>query len=63
MHGHVHVNYGQNVPREIDYNGTKIINAYERYVIEIPDRPVPGKKVGQVIYKTRFRQDYLDGNS
>ena len=61
VHGHIHVTYGQNMPREIDYNGTKIINAYERYVIEIPDRPVPAKKMGQVIYKTRFRQNYLDG--
>ena len=58
---YVALTYGQNMPREIDYNGTKIINAYERYVIEIPDRPVPAKKMGQVIYKTRFRQNYLDG--
>lgn len=62
VHGHVHVTYGQNVPREIDYNGTKIINAYERYTFEIPDRPVPGKKFGQVIYKTRYRQNYLDND-
>jgi Icc-related predicted phosphoesterase len=62
VHGHVHVTYGQDVPREIDYNGTKIINAYERYTIEISDRPVPVKKLGQVIYKTRFRQNYLDDN-
>ena len=62
VHGHVHVTYGQDVPREIDYNGTKIINAYERYTIEIPDRPVPVKKLGQVIYKTRFHQNYLDDN-
>lgn len=31
VHGHVHLNYGVNIPRIIDYNHTKIINAYERY--------------------------------
>ena len=60
IHGHIHTNYGQNVPREIDYNGTKIINAYERYTLEIPDREVKPKHFGQVIYKTRYRENYLD---
>lgn len=36
VHGHVHVNYG-NVARTCHYNGTQIINAYERYVLE-PDK-------------------------
>lgn len=31
VHGHVHLNYGVNIPRIMDYNQTKIINAYERY--------------------------------
>ena len=60
LHGHVHVTYGQNVPREIEHRGTKIINAYERYILEIPDRPYPVKNHGQVIYKTRYRPSYLD---
>lgn len=34
IHGHVHMNYG-NYPRMTEYNGTKVINAYQRYVIEI----------------------------
>ena len=54
LHGHVHMTYGCNTPRELDYNGSKIINAYERYIIEIPDRPYPLKQHGQVIYKTPF---------
>ena len=54
FHGHVHMTYGCNTTRELDYNGTKIINAYERYIIEIPDRPYPLKQHGQVIYKTPF---------
>jgi len=55
IHGHVHMTYGHNTPRELDHNGTKIINAYERYIIEIPDRPYPLKHHGQVIYKTRYK--------
>ncbi len=35
VHGHVHMNYGRNIPREFIYNETKVINAYERYIIEI----------------------------
>ena len=57
VHGHVHMSYGHQIPREIDYNGTKIINAYERYTIEVPDREVKVKHLNQVIYKTRVRWD------
>lgn len=53
LHGHVHLTYGQNTDREQEYNGTKVINVYERYTLEIPDRQVPIKEYGQVIYKTR----------
>ena len=60
VHGHVHMTYGHNIPREVEYNGTTIINAYERYVFEIPDREFPLKDYGQVIYKTRYRPDYLE---
>lgn len=35
IHGHVHLSYGHEIPREMGYNGTKIINAYERYVIDV----------------------------
>lgn len=56
VHGHVHTAYDHKIPREIDYNGTKILNACERYVFEVPDRPVEPRKLYQVIYKTRIRQ-------
>ena len=36
IHGHVHVNYGANIPRVIQRGETTIINAYERYILEIP---------------------------
>lgn len=37
VHGHIHKTYGRDIPREIEYNGTRIINAYERYDLELPD--------------------------
>ena len=55
VHGHVHMNYGQTVAREIDYNGTKVVNAFERYVFDITDRQFPLKEYGQVLYKTKIR--------
>jgi len=60
FHGHVHMTYGHNTPRQIDHNGTTIINAYERHIIEIPDRPHPAKDHGQVIYKTHYNPPYFD---
>lgn len=56
VHGHVHMSYGHNIPREINYNGTTIINAYERYVIELPDVPFPEKLRGEVVYKTKVKK-------
>ena len=58
VHGHVHMSYDHKVPRELSYNATKVINAYERYTIEIPDRPVKAKHLNQVIYKTRVKETY-----
>ena len=55
VHGHVHMSYGMNVPRVLEHNGTKVVNAYERYVIETADRDCKAKHYGQVIYKTRYR--------
>jgi Icc-related predicted phosphoesterase len=39
VHGHVHMNYGQQHPRVSQYGGTQVINAYERYEF---DAQVPG---------------------
>ena len=35
IHGRVHMNYDTKIVRELEYNGTKIINAYERYELDI----------------------------
>lgn len=55
VHGHVHLSYGHDIPRELHYNGTRIINACGRYVFEVPDKPCKVKHLGKVIYKTRPR--------
>ena len=50
VHGHVHMTYGQGIPRLQTYNGTTIINAYERYALELPDREVPEKDKNRLIW-------------
>ena len=62
VHGHVHISYGHEIPREIDYNGTRIVNAYERYTIEIPEGKVKVRDLNQVIYKTRYREERIEFN-
>ena len=37
LHGHVHLSYGTDKTRVREYNGTTVINASERYVLEVPD--------------------------
>ena len=43
LHGHVHMSYGHAIVRELEYNGTRIINTYERYVLDIPEPDNPEK--------------------
>ena len=35
VHGHVHLNYGREFPRVDDMGDTRVINAFERYILEI----------------------------
>ena len=57
VHGHVHMTYGHNIPREMEHEGTKVVNAFERYVIEIPDRDVKMNDYCQVLYNTRVKKE------
>ena len=51
LHGHVHMNYSMDNVREREYNGTTVINAYERYVLDIPDTEIPASsKKGDIDY-------------
>ena len=38
IHGHVHMNYARERPRILQRGETTIINAYERFVLEVPER-------------------------
>ena len=58
VHGHVHTSYGQTIPRELEYKGSWIINACERYVLEIPEAAFPERQRGQIIWKTRYKDPY-----
>lgn len=35
VHGHVHMNYGHDIPREDHIANTHVINAYEKFILEI----------------------------
>ena len=45
FHGHVHMNYGHNRPRVVQYGDTDLVNGYERYVIDLPDYDKWGHKI------------------
>ena len=59
IHGHVHTRYGASRPRMLEYGPTTIVNACERYVLDIQDPLCPNmKSYGQVIYRTRQKNWY-----
>lgn len=37
LHGHVHLNYSNNLPRIQKYRNTEVINGYEHYLLELED--------------------------
>ncbi len=37
LHGHVHMNYDPDVPRIMERGDTRIVNAFERFVLDIPE--------------------------
>lgn len=57
LHGHVHLRYGTDQTRERTYGETKVINVCERYVLDLPDRPVPEKMRNQLIWAKKIRQE------
>ena len=42
-HGHIHKTYGWNIPRVVQYGDIPVVNAFERYIIEV-DEPAPAEK-------------------
>ena len=59
LHGHVHLRYCADRTRERTYGDTQVLNVCERYVLDLPDRPVPPGKLNQIIYTKKEREDYV----
>ncbi len=55
FHGHVHMCYGPALKRQHQYGSTTIINAYERYLIEIDTEDLgPRKKLKEISLPLSF---------
>ena len=62
IHGHVHANYGGRFKRESAYGQTKIVNAYERYVIELDESTCAGAaRKGRRVLRFLRRGQRSDG--
>lgn len=57
LHGHVHMNYTANAPRILELGTTKIVNTYERYVLNIPDPAFRQKDRGRILWKTPRKEN------
>ena len=57
VHGHMHMNYGRDIPREDFIGDTKVINAYERYIVEVPE-PEKKRKFWERMNKRLYPKDY-----
>ncbi len=53
LHGHVHLRYHHDRKPVIRFGDTTIINASDRYELELPDRPCPPKKRNTLLWKNR----------
>ena len=57
IHGHVHANYSRNFMRERAYEGTRIINAHERYLITVPE---PHPEQDRLVWLTHRKEEDND---
>ena len=58
VHGHVHLRYGTDRTRERTYGETTVINATERYVLEVPEGNYPPEKQGMLIWKNGVPEEW-----
>ncbi len=56
VHGHVHLRGWPLPERELIYGSTRIVNASERYVLELPDKPFDPADRNALRYVTRHRE-------
>lgn len=57
LHGHVHLRYCADRTRVRTYGDTQVINVCERYVLDLPDRPVAEKDRNRLIWTRKVRDD------
>lgn len=60
FHGHVHMRYGVDKVREQTYHGTTIVNATERYALEIPEAQFPERQRNELIWKNKAKKYHYD---
>ena len=51
VHGHVHLRYSHQTPRSLIYQDTTIVNASERYVLDIPEMEYPPEQKNILLWK------------
>lgn len=51
VHGHVHLRYSHQTPRTLIYQDTTIVNASERYVLDIPEMEYPPEQKNILLWK------------
>ena len=56
LHGHVHLRYGQENTRNMEYNGSHVVNVCPRYTLEVSDHDYDPKDRFRVIWKTRHKE-------
>lgn len=57
VHGHVHLNYEHGLERIVTYQGTTIVNAYERHTLELPGREYPEKHHNVLLWRGKNLYD------
>lgn len=60
LHGHVHLRYDSSKEQVRQYEGTTLINASERYVLEIPDVPHTQMEHNVLLWKTHYKDPYAE---
>ena len=58
VHGHVHLRYGTDRTRERTCGQTAVINATERYVLDIPEGEYPPEKKGMLLWKNGVPEEW-----
>ncbi len=51
LHGHVHLNYGQDKTRVRVYEGTTVVNTTERYTLDVPEAAHSSQQHNVLIWK------------